>query len=85
MDTPPPAQPDDDQLAEMLAERLIDLASRPGPHRLRILQAVGLAPQPGCITQQRLGQEFGCSATRIGEIERQALRKLRHRSKHLKP
>lgn len=73
-----PAPPDEDAFAELLADRLTELASRPGVHRLRLKQELGLLPPPGLITQAQVARELGITPTRASREFADATEKLLH-------
>jgi len=74
--------PDDDALAELLADRLIDrLSHDPGDDHLRhrLLIAAGLpsTPPPPFLSHDRLATRLSLSPTHIRRIESRALLRLR--------
>jgi DNA-directed RNA polymerase sigma subunit (sigma70/sigma32) len=70
-----PAQLTDDQLAEALADRLVELARQPGPHRLAALQMSGLLPSEP-LESATIARHLGCTQRRIQQIQQDALAKL---------
>jgi len=67
----------DEALAELFAERLLELARRPGLPRLVAMQMAGLASTPP--TQEERAAAFGVSVGKLAKIEARALQRLRYR------
>jgi len=70
-----PTQLTDDELAEALADRLVELARQPGVIRLAALQMAGLVPEES-LEQGTLALHLGCTKRRIQQIQQTALAKL---------
>lgn len=75
----PDADAEDDALAERLADQWMEAARKPGIFRLHALQAAGLLPSPGRITQAELGRALGLSRSRVQQLEQRAILRTRHR------
>jgi DNA-directed RNA polymerase sigma subunit (sigma70/sigma32) len=73
--TQPPPELDDDALADLIADRLVELASQPGILRLAVLQMAGLIPQEP-LEQGTIAQHLGCTRRRVQQIQQTALAKL---------
>lgn len=70
--TPPPS---DDDLAELLADKLVELAMQPGLFRLAALQMAGLLPETD-LDDVTLATHLGCTRRHIHNIRRAGLEKL---------
>lgn len=73
----PPVPEDDDALAEWLADRLVEAAREPGPLRLRALQAAGLVPEDGDISQDQIARGLGMRQQSVCQFERVGIAKMR--------
>ena len=71
----PSSEADDDALAEMLADALVELASRPGVIRLAALQMAELLPETG-LDDVALAKALGCTRKTVFNTRRTALEKL---------
>ncbi len=85
--TPPPW--DDNDAAEWLADRLIELAiQNPGPIRFTVLQMAGLLPNclPGVgLSERVVAKGMGMSRRKVRAIEAKALTHLRRTIQSNKP
>lgn len=71
--TPPPS---DDDLAELLADKLVELAlSKPGLFRLAALQMAGLLPERD-LDDVTIATHLGCTSRTVHNIRRAGLEKL---------
>lgn len=65
----------DDELADALADRLVELARQPGILRLAALQMAGLVPEES-LEQGTIALHLGCTKRRVQQIQQDALAKL---------
>lgn len=70
-----PAPDDDDALAELLADRLVELATRPGVLRLAALRMAGLIDDRS--PDRHVARALGLPAYAPAAIRRKALAKLK--------
>ncbi len=72
----PKAKPlSDDALATLLADKLVELANRPGVKRMAALQMAGLLPENG-IEDAMMAHVLGCCTKTVSNTRRTALEKL---------
>lgn len=74
-----PVEDEDDVLAELLAEQWMEAARQPGVFRLRALQAAGLLPPDGQISQAQIAAALGITQQRVSQLADRACLRLRHR------
>ena len=72
---PSPDDEHDDALAELLADKIVELACEPGLMRLAALQMAGLLPETD-LDDVALARALGCTRRTVFNIRRSGLEKL---------
>lgn len=75
MNDPHDTEAQDDAIAEAIADRLVELAQRPGVLRLAALQMAGIVGE-GKLECSEIARGLGCTTRRIQQIQEAALAKL---------